>query len=60
MLKETTNNGFKIDETVIITATKQPGKIVSFEGGRWKVKLDSGVTVLKEGNEIQRRQVLLG
>lgn len=59
MLKETIDRGFQVGDTVIITATKQSGKIVAFEGGRWKVKTEGG-EILKEANEIQHRTMLFG
>lgn len=60
MLKETTNGAFRINETVMIVATKQVGTIVAFENGRWKVQVSGGPAVLKESSEIQKREILLG
>jgi hypothetical protein len=59
MLKETTNSAFKIGDTVMISATKQTGTIIAYEGGRWKVQV-SGTVMLKEASELQRREILLG
>lgn len=59
MLKETTNSAFRINDTVLISATRQVGKIIAYEGGRWKVEV-AGVVMLKEANELQKREILLG
>jgi hypothetical protein len=59
MLKETTNSAFKIGDTVMISATKQTGTIIAYEGGRWKVQV-LGTVMLKEASELQRREILLG
>lgn len=60
MSQETAGNSFQIGDTVIIPATGQTGKVVAFENGQWKVKVDQGVELLKEASEIERRQILLG
>lgn len=59
MLKETTNSAFLIGDTVMVSATKQVGTIIAYEGGRWKVQV-SGIAVLKEAHEIHKREILLG
>jgi len=62
MLIENENNPstpFKIGDTVIISATKQTGRIIAFESGRWKVSID-GTELLKESSEIEKRQMLFG
>ena len=60
MLTETTNTGFQPGDRVIIEGTDQTGIIQSYQSGKWKVKLDSGVEVLKEATVIQKRQALMG
>jgi len=60
MLKETSGDGFKIGDTVMICSAKQIGTIVACVDGRWKVKIANGVEILKESKELQRRQILLG
>lgn len=61
MLQETTTTKtFKIGDTVLLTDTKQSGKIIALENGRWKVLVYGGAAVLKESSEIQHRQALFG
>lgn len=50
-------DSFKIGDTVIVSATKQSGKIVESINGRWKVKL-ANAEVLKESSELESRQML--
>jgi hypothetical protein len=62
MLIENQNNkneAFKINDTVIVSATGQTGRITAYEGGRWKV-LIAGNELLKESHEIEKRQMLFG
>lgn len=59
MLLETTNSGFQINDTVMVTATSQIGTIVGYESGKWRIAV-SGDTLLKESTEIKKRKILLG
>lgn len=60
MLTETTNTGFKIGDRVVIEGTGQTGIIQSYEGGKWKVKLDGGVEITEAATKMQKRQALMG
>lgn len=51
---------FKIGDTVMILETKQVGKIVGFEDGKWKIAVNPGTDILVESAKFEKRELLFG
>lgn len=58
--KTSSNQVFRVGETVKIIHLGQTGTIVGFSNGQWQVKLTEGNIVPCDGTSLERKQILMG
>lgn len=61
MLIETPQSGlgFRVGDTVQVLSSRQVGKVIGFENGRYKV-LVNGAPIMVESSNLERKELLLG
>lgn len=58
--KTSSNQVFRVGETVKIIHLGQTGTIVGFSNGQWQVKLTEGNIVPCDGTSLEKKQILMG